>query len=280
MKTGLNIRDFTDYRAFLAAHFQDLKRANPGYSYGRWAQKIGLKDTSSITKIIKGDREPGDQITNLVVKYFKFPDREAEYFRDLIRLSKIRRDPALKVLLLEKMARQNPSQTHRLLDEKTFSVISNWFCLPIREMTKLADFEESAEWIAQKLRFKVNARELKQALQNLIELGLLARDEQGRLQVADKQVTTSNDVQSEAIRRYHEQMLENAKHAVRSVDIAERELQAESLVMEFEDLEQAKAMIREFREKFSNSFERSQGDAVYQFQIQLFPLTKIKGDSK
>lgn len=274
MTPDLSIRKFTDYRAFMAAHVQDLKRKRQDWSYGVWARQLGLKDTSSITKIMNGTREPGTQITESLISYFKFREKEALYFRDLVRLNKIRKDPRLSVLLLEKMSKQHPNSAHRLLDEKTFSVIANWFCLPIREMTRMAGFKDENDWIAKQLKFKVSARDVRQAIDSMIKLGLLKRTEDNRLEVAEGRLATTDDIASEAIKRYHEQMLENAKLAIRENSVHERELQAECLVINSENIEQAKQMIREFREKFSKTFEEEKGDCVYQIQIQLFPLTE------
>ena len=274
MKTELSIRKHTDYRTFLAAHAQDMKRTHPEWSYGVWARRLGLRDTSSITKILNGDRDPGNQITEQLIAYFQFRDKEALYFRDLVRLSKIRKDPRLSVMLMEKMGKTFPNSDHRLLDEKTFAAISNWFYLPLREMVRMKSFTEESEKLAKRFQFKITPREIKQAIEAMLQLRLLKRNNAGALAVAEGRLSTTDDVASEAIKRYHEKMLENAKLAIRSVDMRDRELQAESIVIKTENMEQAKQMIREFREKFSRTFEEDEGNSVYQIQIQFFPLIK------
>ena len=274
MKTDVNIRKFTDYRTFLVAYAQEMKRKKPDWSYGGWAKRLGLKATSSITKIVQGDREPGEQITEQLVEYFQFKDKEAQYFRDLVRLSKIRKDPRLSVLLLEKMSKEHPQSSQRLLDGKTFSVISNWYYLPLRELTRVPGFHEDPEWIAKKFRFKLTAREVAQAIRTMLDLKLLLRNEKGQLEICEGRVTTGDDVADEGIKRYHEQMIDNAKDALRSVDVSAREFTASSLAIRTSNLPKAKELIREFRKNFARLMEEDSGDAVYQIQIQLFPLTK------
>ncbi|MNT06148.1 hypothetical protein D3C72_1408020 [compost metagenome] len=68
-----------------------------------WAQRMGLRDTSSITKILNGAREPGELITERLVAYFDFNDKDKLYFEDMIRLKKISKDPRLSAVLMEKM---------------------------------------------------------------------------------------------------------------------------------------------------------------------------------
>ena len=268
------VEKFTDYRAFLIAHAQDMKKINPKWTYGSWVKRLNLKTTSSITKIINGDREPGREITQKLIQYFKFKDKESVYFQDLIRLHKIKKDPRLSVLLMEKMSKEHPNGAIRILDDKTFSIISNWYYLVIREMTRMEGFLEDSEWISKKLQFKVTSREIRQAIDALLKVGLLKRDKNNSLQIAEGRTKTSDDIASEAIRRFHEQMLENAKISLRLLDVNEREFTSATLVMKINNIREAKEFIREFRKKFSKIFEEEKGDVAYQLQIQLFPLTK------
>ena len=274
MKNEISIRQFTDYRTFLIAHAQDMKRIRPEWSYGSWAKRLGLKATSSITKIIHGEREPGEQITEQLVTYFQFDERDATYFRDLVRLNKIRKDPRLSLLLLEKMSKENPQVAYRFLDDKTFSVISNWYYLPLRELIGNPHFVEDAEWIVKQFRFKLTAREVSQAIDTMLELNLIQRKDDGKLTLAEGRISTNNDVASEGIKRYHEQMLDHAKLSLRNTEVAEREFTASSLSLRIETLEKAKEVIRDFRRHFADLIEETAGDTVYQLQIQLFPLTK------
>lgn len=270
----LGVQHFTDYRTFLVAHVQQMKDAKRGWSYGAWAKALGLKTTSSITKIVQGQRDPGPEVTEKLIRYFRFKKDEAEYFADLVRLHKVKDDPRLSVLLMEKMSKDHPNGSIRILDDKTFSIVSNWYYLPLRELVRTPKFMENSDWISKQFRFKVTPREITQALKAMESLGLLKRDAHGKLCVAEGRIDTSTDVASEAIKRYHEQMLENARAAIRTTVVDRREMTGASLVLRCSNLAQAKAMIREFRRKFAKTFEEENGDAVYQIQIQLFPLTK------
>jgi uncharacterized protein (TIGR02147 family) len=274
MHQRLNVHQFTDYRTFLTAYVQGNKQAKPQWSYGAWAQNLGLKTTSSITKIIQGQREPGPAITEKLIKYFGFNQKQAQYFRDLVRLEKIKNDPRLSVLLMQKMGKDHPDASLRIMDDKVFLTISNWYILALRELCRAGHFKEDPEWIAQQFHFKVTSREIRQAIEALIELQLLQRDRQGRLKIIDGRIDTTTDVASEAIKLYHEQMLTHAKEAIRKFGVKEREFTATSLLMSSKNIEKAKTLIRDFRHNFEKLMEEDSGDQIYQIQIQLFPLTK------
>lgn len=273
MQTDLQIQKFSDYRTFLQAHVQHMKRHKAQWSYGAWSKSLGLKTTSSITKIIQGQREPGPDVTEKMIRYFRFNEKQAQYFRDLIRLQKIKNDPRLSVLLMEKIGKDFPNSSLRLMDDKSFLIISNWYYLALRELCRMTGFSEDPEWISQQFIFKVTAREISSALRVLIDMGMLKRDSKNRLQIVEGRLDTNNDIASEGIKRYHEQMLDHAKSALRRVSIEDREITSTSLLMSSKQMATAKELIREFKQKFERLMENESGDQVYQIQIQLFPLT-------
>lgn len=269
-----NIQQFTDYRTFLTAYVQETKRAKPSWSYGAWAQSLGLKTTSSITKIMQGQREPGPEVTEKLIKYFHFNQKQAQYFRDLVRLQKIKNDPRLSVLLMQKMGKDHPDASLRIMDDKVFLTISNWYFLALRELCRARYFKEEPEWISQQFHFKVTSRDISQAIKALLDIQLLKRDKQGRLKIVDGRIDTTTDIASEAIKLYHEQMLTHAREAIRKFSTREREITSTSLLMSSKNIGKAKTLIREFRDNFEKLMEEDSGDQVYQIQIQLFPLTK------
>ena len=245
-----------------------------------WVNQLGLKDTSSITKIVQGSRHPGAAITEALIKHFRFNSKDAQYFRDLVHLHKIKQDPRLSVLLLEKMGKQFPNAALRILDDKAFAIISNWYCTAIREMVKLNEFFEDPEWISKKLYFKVTPKEAKQAMDLLLAAELLSRDAQGRLKVTQGRFKTQNDYASEAIKRYHESMLENAKQAIRLIAVEDREFSASVITMNAANILKAKELIREFKDQFAQLMEEESGDGTYQIQLQFFPLTRPQAASQ
>lgn len=276
MQSGPFVTRFGDYRAFLLAHAQEKKRSNPRWTFGAWAKRLGLKTTSSLTKVINGQRNPGPEITDKLIDYFSFSNGEANYFRDLVQLHKVKRDPRLSVVLMERLQSQTGPSDFVFIDSKTFAVISDWYCYAIREMVQLDEFFEDSDWISRRLRFKVAPREVRKAIRNLLAVGLLKRNSKGLLELAETRIDTTPDVANEAIKRYHEQSLENAKLAVRSVDVSRRDITSTTFVTDSHLIPEAKAEIRKFRTKFAKLFERAKGDSVYQFQLSYFPLTRFQ----
>ena len=268
------IFNYTDFRTFLRVHAEEKRKTSPNWSLGVWTKQLGFTSTAVLTNILNGKRNPGKNLEQKFLHYFKFNQNEKAYFQDLVRLKKVSYDSRLSVALMEKMGKSNPNGSFELLDDRTFSVISKWFYYAIREMIQLSHFREDISWIQKNLEFKVTEKEIKKAIADLLELGLIYRDQNGRLKTTQKTIKTSNDIASEAIKRFHEQMLENSKTALRNIDVLERDITGRTFNIDEKNLPKLKQCIQEFRDKVCELFEESPGTRTYQLNIQLLPLTK------
>ncbi len=266
-----------DYRSYLVTHFEDAKKRNPSWSYQAWAKKLGLKNNTSLLKIIHGQRDAGPEILEKLLRYFRFGVKERAYFEDLVRLSKVKGDPELSLMVKERLEKRRPTGPFILLDVKTFSAISHWWYYAIRQLTRLPGFLEDPQWIAQRLRFKVNPRDIARALDTMLQLNLLERDPKTkRLRItAGKGIQTLEDISQEGLKRFHEGALALAQEAVRTVPVEKRQISSITLAVSTAKIPQMKDFIRRMEDEFVRQFsETGTGDAVYQIQTQLFPLTQ------
>lgn len=268
-----SVFEFTSFRSFLKAYAEDSRRANPHWSLASWAKKLGLQGTASLTMVVNGQRSAGPHVTEALVRYFKFNEKEKRFFVNLINLDKVGNQPSLKYLVLDELRRLSPDKEFKLLDEKAFSTISNWFHLAIRQMVRLKSFKPDKKWIADHLIFPVTEKQVAEALQNLLDLNLI-ENKNGKWSKTTQHLSTANDLSAEAIKRFHEQSLENAKKAVREVPVEEREIRSVTLTFNPEKMTKAKELLREFCIHFDNVMDSDDGTNVYQMNIQLLPLTK------
>ena len=277
------LKQYSDYRAFLAAHVQACKKRNKAWTYGVFAKQLGLKDPSSITKIIQGQREPGTALTGKLIKYFKFSGTDAQYFQDLIRLRKIKDDPRLAMMILEKVGSEHHTEEKRELDARAFMTISKWYCLVIAEMARLDDFVSDPQWITEKMRFKVTLTEAAEAIELLINIGMLKRVE-GRLEVVSTNIRVKPEEQFEAARRHFQGMLDVAKIALNEVAPANYQYIATTLSMKQSRIPEACEFVRDCRERFIKIFhEKHDPDFTAEFMMQFFPMThfeKKQSDTK
>jgi uncharacterized protein (TIGR02147 family) len=271
----------TSYRSFLKTYAEEKRREHANWSYGSWAKKLKLKGTASLTMVINGQRRPGPKMARALADYFRFSERERQYFLDLIQLEKIGDNARIKVLVMEQLRKLSPGREFKLLDDKTFSAIAGWHFYAIRQICRTAAVVKNAEDISARLLFPVGVRKIREAVTTLLELGLLSRSsETGALSCTEKSVTSSDDLRSEALKQFHEGVLSISTQAVRKFDVSERELRAATFSVEAKDFSAMQKKIRVFMSELLDEYGREGGDSVYQMAIQLFPLAKCEADSQ
>lgn len=274
MRINLDINKYTDYRAFLKSYAELMKKKNPSWSLGAWAQALNLKTTSSITKILKGERDAGAAITDKLIFYFKFNNEQERYFRDLVRLQKVKKDPMLANILLEKINTLKSDEISRDLPEEDCLLLSNWYYLALCEMSRNKSFKNNSKWISSKLLPKVTPEEVKSAIKVLKKERLIQIDKNGRMTPSYERLYAINKKNSEILKLYYLQLIQYSQQALLTVPPADRHFSSLVVHMSSKSLERANQLIIEFRSKFEKLMYDSDGDKVYLMQVQLFPMTK------
>ncbi|MES2857087.1 MAG: hypothetical protein V4692_14560 [Bdellovibrionota bacterium] len=80
----VNILDFFDYKDFLIAYADERKKRQATWSFGVWSKSLGITGSGTISRILTGDRVPGEDLTEVLNKYFEFNREEERYFKKLI----------------------------------------------------------------------------------------------------------------------------------------------------------------------------------------------------
>jgi len=224
--------------------------------------------------ILQGHRHPGESVIEKLLQYFEFDEREKRYFEELVRLGKHRGGEGRRRELRRRLRELSPAKRPAEMRFAAFTVISKWYCYAIREMVSLRGFRSDAEWIAAKLRGKVSVHQVKEALAALLQIGTLHRNEKGEMERAEDFVMTRSDVVDEGVRSFHRQMLSIAKHALDEVPVEDREFHALTFNVEYADLPALKAEVRAAMTAAAIKYDRPTGEATYQLNTQLFPLTR------
>ncbi|MGI4991617.1 TIGR02147 family protein [Halobacteriovorax sp. GFR7] len=272
----VNIYDYIDYKEYLQDFFKFKQESRADFSFGMWSRQLGLKTTASLTMIVNGDRHPGKQIVEKFHKYFDYEQEQVDYFSDLIQLKKSEgKDIALHLALLRKIKAKN-NVKFNLLSEEVFSRICKWYYFAIREMILLKDFKSDPEWITNKLVFDVNLSDVEQAIEELLELGLIKRNSQGELENCTDGLNTYDEMPSQSIQNFHHQMLDNAHKAINEIEVDKRYVSALTIPVNSKNLNKLKQFVRKVEDEILEMFVEDNPDCVYQMNLQFFPLTKVE----
>src|SRR5262249_40376516 len=126
----------------------------------------------------------------------------------------------------ERVAANRRFRAARRLEGPLFEYLTHWFYPVVRELSARTDFRDDPKWIAAQILPAVSADDVRRALATLEQLGLLVRDDRGRLVRGDPSLTTGHEVRSLVIPAYHRQMIERAGSSVDAVPPEERDISA------------------------------------------------------
>lgn len=227
--------------------------------------------------VLRGNRYPSPRLTTKLCDYLKLDATEEGYFRDLLALAKARGNEKEYRRIQQRISSVHYREPRTILTREQFLSVYRWYFFAIREMVKVKSFREDADWIAKKLEYRVTSLEVRDAIRTLLRLKLLSRDEKGALCLSSGDTDTSHDVADEGIKRFHEQVLENARLSIRKHPPILREFYGTTLTISQSQLPQAKQIIRRFHDEFTRLIETNEADSVYQMEICFFPLLIERG---
>jgi uncharacterized protein (TIGR02147 family) len=260
--------------AFLSAHMAWRRDANPKFSYRYLVKRLKLKSTSAVAMIATGKRLPTPKFLAQLFAELELGAAELAYAEALIALAKAKGDEE-RQLYLDKLDQLRPAEAPATIALDAFEFIAKWHNIAVLEMVELSDFVAEPAWIAARLGGAIDAAQAAASLELLQRLGLLARDDDGKLARTAAAFSTPFNVPSAAIRHYHGEILDLAKQALHGQAVNERFFAGTTIPMAVESLPEAERLVAECRRKLARLAQKpGERQEVYHFSVQLFRLTK------
>lgn len=234
--------------------FNERRSRNARYSLRAFSKSVGLSP-AYLSMVLSGQRV--------------MPEKRFHAIADRLGMSAFEAD------LVSQRRVETSEKAH--LEEENFRLIANWQHLAVLNLSKLKDHKADSRWISRRLG--ISELEARECIQRLIGLGYL-KIENGKFKPAEGSSSTTEDVPSAAIRKFHAGILSQAKQAIDEVSVSERELASIVMCVKKKDLKRMKQSLRKMHESFADAYESTAGDEVYAFSLQLFPLTKSKQENQ
>ena len=271
---------FLDARQFLRAYYEAEKKRRRSFSYRCLSRKAGFRSPNFFKLFIDGQRNLGPETVDKVSQALGLNTAEAEFFADLVAFTQAR-SVAEKNRAFERIAACRRFRSARRIEGGLFTYLSHWYYPAIRELTANPEFQEDPRWIARTLRPPISAREAKQALNLLLSLGLVVRDEAtGRIHRGEPTLTTEHEVTSLAVKNFHRQMLEKGSESIDTVKAHKRDLAALTACVSEKTAALIKERVHRFREEIAELCDQDEDPSVvYQMNVQLFPLSATSDDN-
>jgi len=276
----LNIYDYLDYRKYLQDYYAFQKKNHSSFSYRQFSKSAGFKSPNFLKLVMDSQRNLSESGIQKFSNALKLNKNQSEYFYHLVFMNQSNLDHE-KEAHYKKLTKIAPHTKRKSLGMEAHRYCSHWIYPVLREMIELKKFEEDPYWIARRLNFQVSIPEIRSALKFLIDEEYIQRSSSNTLEVAEKILTTPDEIASMSYRNYHRQMLHQAEEALNTIPLEDREFGAVTFILPESATQELKERIKKFRKEIHHwAVEQSStthGETVTQLNIQLYPHTKNTG---
>lgn len=268
---AMTVFEFDDFRSYLIHmrdHYPGLRKP---ITLERWAKKLNYRSPRSIAMVLKGQRLPSEDLVLAFSVDLSHSENERRYFELLVRKEKYRGN--VPKAIMEELQKLNPKLLKRkAMDSEIFSYVSGWHHLVILQLFSAPNFQDEPAWIANRLGGQLTVEDISASLELLEKLKLIERDTStGKLKISSfDPLITMEDIPSTAVRKHHMEQMEQARQALQTQPMNEREFTSVTLRVNRKKIPEIKKAIREFRDRFDKDFFDDQSNDVCQLNVQLF----------
>lgn len=261
--SGMDIRK-SYYISKLQAGLVLRQENNPRYSLRAYARDLNI-DSSTLGQIMKGTRPVPAKNAKTMATKLGLDEKETTLFIESINRSALSLD-AIKVA---------PLDQRFMLDESYYKVIAEWEHYAVLDLFELKDFIPTKDYFREKLGMTEGRTDM--VVNNLLTCGLLVVEKDGTYKKAHPDIRTTEDAKGEALNQAHLEEMDLAKEKLKTIDKADRDFSSSTFAIDPEQMDEAKTIIREFRQKMNALLQKGENkEDVYMLAIQFFPLTDLE----
>ena len=199
------------------------------------------------------------------------------YFLDLVAFTQAANTDE-KAARYERLTRFREHREVHRIDIAFGQYHSHWYIPAVRELAFRSDFELDAAWVARTVLPCISESAAQQAIDLLVELGLLA-EEGGRWVPAEALVSTGAEVKGMHYVQYHRTMIARALAALDERPPPDRDISSVTLCLGEDAVARMKDRISSFRrELLQMSADETDPRRVVQVNFQVFPLSQGSGE--
>lgn len=282
MAVAMPPSQFLSYRDYLTELYKKIKGQVDSYSYHQFAFDLGFSKSNVLWLVISGKRKLAPKSARKLSQSLGFSALDRRYFLAMVDYNNAVRTDTREELFQDLMRLKSAGlENERKRDDLEY--FSEWYFPVIREMAALPGFSPDPQWISDNLSIKIPPRQVELALELLLRLGLLKRDEQtGAVAATEQQIMPDRSMGTIAGARYLQQMCNVTAEAVTRVPARRREINSLTVRLTEEKAMKVGAMLYRLCEEIMamETNEPTDDAHVYQVNLHLFAHTKDRGGKK
>lgn len=237
-------------------------KKNPQFSLRAFAKMVDVSP-AVLSRVLSGKRK---MTFNLATR-----------IADALHMGPIERETLYSFFTDPQSDEEKTDRHEKELSIDCFNAMKEWYHYGITQLLFMQSFQEDPKWIAKML--SISELEAKMAVERLLRLGILDRDEEGKLFRTSTHLSTSTDIASAGIRHFQKQILEKSIESLEKDPLLERDITSITVAINEERIPEAKKEIMKFRKRMAEFLGEGEKTRVYNLGVHLIPLSKsTKGD--
>lgn len=241
------------FSEMLKSELQDRQQRNPNFSVRAFARWLEISP-AQLSQLMSGKRRVTVSMGHKIVEKLGLSPMERQ---------------SLMTSLPGWVETKSESAQVRQLQEDHFRLISDWYHFAILSLTRLPRAEGHPRWVSSQLGISMETA--REGMDRLVRLGLLKLSPTFK-QIGDP-INVSSEDPSQAIRKYHKQMLQLAGEKIDTTENQYKDFQGVTLAIDRKKIPMARQIIDEALNKITETLESGTSNDVYSCSVQLFPLT-------
>jgi|WetSurMetagenome_2_1015567.scaffolds.fasta_scaffold10555_3 uncharacterized protein (TIGR02147 family) len=268
------IYKYIDYRRYLADYYAEKKKLQRYFSYRFFARQAGIKSPVFLKQVIDGKRN----LTMAMIEKFntalKHNKKESIFFKNLALFNQAKTAPEKQEHYSVMLSMMDYVQ-ERQLSADQYRYFESWYTSVIRELMCIYDFQDDYEKIAQAVYPRITMTEAKKAVQLLVRLKMVTKQDNGKYRQTDAAIISRDDMVAFARRSFNSEMILRAREANEALPPTERDVSGITMGISRTCYEVLRAEIAALKERVKTIVNQDDCCArVYQLNLQLFPVSE------
>lgn len=272
-----SIYNYTDYRCFLSDAYKKHKSKDRCFTYRYIASCSGFKSPGFFTQVLSGQSNLGKQTAIGLAKAFGLDEQESHYFYLMIAYNQTFSHNEKK-RLFEQMLRfcRGRLQT---LDPDHYQFYDKWYYSAIRALLTFYKFDGDYKKLGKQLVPAISGTEALKAVELLEKLDMIKKDDAGRYMVTRQLLSTGENADPVVVNNFIVNTLDISRDALYRFQKSTRSFSALTLSLSSEGYEKIRKKLDAVRKEIMEIAASDSGvNAVYQLNMQYFPLNTINGE--
>lgn len=278
-----DLSDFMDYRLYLRDFYNFKRRITAQdlrpYSYAIFASAADIKSPNYLKLVIDGQRNLSDGMAEKFARAAGLNRNSTEEFIALVRYTQAQ-DPVERSQYLKSLSdiRVQSKMNSGEINAKTWDSIPGWVSWMILQLVEIRALNLEPSNIARILNGKVNADAVRKAIDGLIASNLLERDPVTMgLKKTRHLMESPREMPPDMIRKLQTELILLGLDSLFKDSTKEREFGTLTLSLTRDEFEKLKFEMKHLRKRWQREYTdhppTGKPERLYQFNVQLFPLS-------